>query len=274
MFARDVMSEEGVSVSGSTTVFDAAKFLLNAGLTAVPVIDDSGSMIGIVSEADLLRGAANATKSVGQGVLGKVEDDAHAIAAVAAAKTQCVANVMTRGVISVHETATLREVARIMMLHRIKRVPVVRDHKILGVVSRADLLKALISFGAPVYAAEGEPEKRTSRELRAAVLAALKGHSWSEALWCDAVASAGTVHLWGIVPSDSVRQAYVTAAEKVEGVTSVSSHMHVAQRTGQGDVCVLASGGAARKRELAKEGGDRWLFEVASGTVHVNDRSS
>jgi len=170
-------------------------------------------------------------------VLGKVDDDAYAIAAVEASKTQRVADVMTRGIISVHETATLREVARLIMLHRIKRVPVVQDRKVLGVVGRADLLRALISFGADAYAQEGVSEKHTNQELRAAVLAAVGGQSWSKALWCDAVASAGIVHLWGIVPNDAVRQAYVTAAEKVEGVTSVSSHMHVAGRTGQGDIC-------------------------------------
>lgn len=236
MFARDVMSTDVVSVSGSTTVFDAAKLLLNASVTALPVVDDLGSMIGIVSEADLIGQAAKATKSVGQGMLGKVDDDAYAIAAVEASKTQRVADVMTRGVISVHETATLREVARLIVLHRIKRVPVVRDQKLLGIVSRADLLKALISFGASAYG-EGVPKGRMNHDLRAAVLAAVKGHSWSKALWCDAVASAGIIHLWGIVPSDSVRQAYVTAAEKVEGVTSVSSHMHVAHTSGQGDAC-------------------------------------
>lgn len=227
MFAKDVMSADVVSISASASVFDAAELLINNSVSAVPVVDDRGSMIGIVSEADLIKGAARAAESAGWGILGKVDDDAHATAAVEASKSQRVAEVMTKGAVAVHETATLREVARLMLIHRIKRVPVVRDQTILGIVGRADLIKALISFGSAAYAPRSTPYETADHDMRAAVLAAVKGHSWSKALWCDAVASGGVVHLWGVVPSDALRQAYVTAAEKVEGVVSVRSHMHV-----------------------------------------------
>jgi CBS domain-containing protein len=225
------MNADVVSVSPGATVFDAAELLVNNHLSAVPVIDDRGVMIGVVSEADLIRGAAKAAKSVGQHVLGKVDDDAHANAAIEASKMQRVADVMTRGAIAVHETATLREVAHLMLIHGIKRVPVIRDQAVLGMVSRADLLKALISFGAPAYAPIGASEKGPDPDLRAVVLAAVQGHAWSKALWCDAVTSGGIVHLWGVVPSDAIRQAYVGAVEQVEGVVDVRSHMHVGQTT-------------------------------------------
>ena len=108
-------------------------------------------MVGILSEADILKGPLVAARKVGTETLGRPEDDAYADAAISQAKAQRVTDVMTKGVIAAHETASLREVADLMLKHKIKRVPIVRDGAILGIVSRVDLVKALISVGEKVY---------------------------------------------------------------------------------------------------------------------------
>jgi CBS domain-containing protein len=151
MYARDMMSKDVATIAAAATAFEAAERLVEARVSALVVLDGDGAMVGIVSEADLIRGAAAAAKAVGLDVLGRIEDDERSAAAVAAIKTRRVADVMTRGVIAAHETATLREISDLMLKHRIKRVPIVRDRHILGVVGRADLLRALIAFGPKAY---------------------------------------------------------------------------------------------------------------------------
>ena len=151
MYARDVMTKDVATIANTATAFEAAERLVEARGSALVVLDAAGAMVGIVSEADLIRGANAAAKAVGLDVLGRIEDDARAAAAVEAIKTRRVSEIMTRGVIAAHETATLRELSDLMMTHRIKRVPIVRDHHLLGVVSRVDLLKALIAFGPSAY---------------------------------------------------------------------------------------------------------------------------
>lgn len=151
MLARDVMSKAVATIAATATAFEAAERLVEARVSALVVVDADGTMVGIVSEADLIRGANAAAKAVGLDVLGRIEDDARAAAAVEAIKARRVAEIMTRGVIAAHETATLRELSDLMLKHRIKRVPIVRDNHLLGIVGRADLLKALIAFGPSAY---------------------------------------------------------------------------------------------------------------------------
>jgi CBS domain-containing protein len=227
MYAKDVMSSDVVSIAATATIFDAARLMVNTRVSGLPVVDENGRMVGVVSEVDLIRSSTSVAKEVGFDLLGAVESDARAAAAVEHAKSARVSEVMTKGAISAHETATLREVADLMLKHRIKRVPIVRDDRLLGIVSRADLLKALISFGAPAKGSTLEPPKAADQAIRAAVFAAVRGHDWSRALWFDAVVSKGVVHLWGVAPSNEVRQAYEDTVGRVPGVTAVTSHMHI-----------------------------------------------
>jgi CBS domain-containing protein len=127
MLARQIMSDGVFSVASSCTVYEAAKLLVNSRVSALPVVDEKGIMVGILSEADILKGPLMATKKVGTETLGRPAEDAYADAAVSQAKAQKVADVMTRAVICAHETASLREVADLMLKHKIKRVPIVRE---------------------------------------------------------------------------------------------------------------------------------------------------
>jgi CBS domain-containing protein len=228
------MSEGAFCVASSATVYEAAELLVNSRASALPVVDETGIMVGILSEADILKGPLMAAKKIGTETLGRPAEDAYADAAISQAKAQRVADVMTRSVIAAHETASLREVADLMLKHRIKLVPIVRDGAILGIVSRVDLVKALISGGGNVYSPEPAPPLTKDQQLRRAVMASMNGHGWVVAQWFDAVVLDGVVHLWGVAPNDAVRQAYVEAARMVAGVTSLENHMHVGWPAGRG----------------------------------------
>jgi CBS domain-containing protein len=234
MRARDVMSDGVMSITDDATVYEAAVLLVNSQVSAMPVVDREGVMVGIVSEADLIRLVEIGADPKDSGLLRQLADDVRAAEAFVQANSTRVVDVMSKPVISVDENATLGEVADVIMKNRIKRVPVVHNRSIVGVVSRVDLLKALISRGPPesaeqaAAAAPGDDER-----LRRQVENAVRGQSWSLAHRADVVVSDGVVHLWGMVPSDMVQRAYLVAAEKVPGVRAVKNHMHVVSRPGR-----------------------------------------
>jgi CBS domain-containing protein len=223
MRAKDVMSDGVMSVNAGATVLEAARLLVNAGVSAMPVIDNQGVMVGILSEADIIR-------HTGGMVPTEPSDNERAAKAMAEARSKHVADVMTKEVVTAAEDATLREIADLMLKHGIKRVPILRDRSVVGVVSRVDLLQALISLGPDAYVQPSAATHTADEDLRSAVMAALQKQDWSQARRSDVVISHGVVHLWGMVANDATRSACVETARNVPGVTSVENHMHVGRR--------------------------------------------
>jgi CBS domain-containing protein len=212
MQAKDVMSDGVMSVNARASLLEAARLLVNAGVSAMPVIDDQSTMVGILSEADLIRGIA------AQADPGKV---------IADAKARQVAEIMTKDVVTAGEETSLSDLASLMLSRNIKRVPILRDGAIVGVVRRVDILQALVSVGAGMYVPKPASARTVDDELRTPVMAALQRQDWARVGRSDVVISHGVVHLWGVVASDALRTAYVDAVRKVPGVTSVENHMHV-----------------------------------------------
>jgi CBS domain-containing protein len=235
MLAKDVMSDGVVTVHVDATVFEAAKLLINAQVSALPVVDGKGLMVGIVSEADLLEsGAAGPTSIHRAGLLKALANDISSASAFVRANSQRVGVVMTKHVISVDEGTPLGDIARLMLDAGVKRVPVRRGEAVVGVVSRIDLVRALISQRSESDSSEAQQSPRVQApaptgddQLRTDIQQALRGRSWALAKRADVVVRDGVAHLWGVVPSDLVRQAYCVAAENVPGVKSVLNHMHV-----------------------------------------------
>jgi CBS domain-containing protein len=220
MRAKDVMSDGVMSVNAGATVLEAARLLVNAGVSAMPVIDNQGVMVGILSEADLIRHTGGVAPT-------ELSDNERAAKAMAEARSRRVADVMTKEVVTATEDASLREIADLMLTHGIKRVPILRDRSVIGVVSRVDLLRALISLGPDAYVQRSAATHTADEDLRSAVMAALQKQDWSQARRSDVVISHGVVHLWGMVANDAMRSAYVEAVRHVPGVQSVENHMHV-----------------------------------------------
>jgi CBS domain-containing protein len=220
MHAKDIMSTEVVCIDASNSVFDAAEVLLGARVSAAPVINDKGAIIGILSEADLVRRAEIGT-AASKGWLGRLlESEASSARAFVTAQTRRVADVMTKDVITANEDATLAELVDLMEDHGIKRIPIVRGDVVVGMVSRADLLGALLSreSDSPVL-------QPTDEALRQNVVDALEDRPWTSRWPVNVYANNGIVHLWGFVEGKDVRDAYCVAAENVPGVRRVKNHL-------------------------------------------------
>jgi CBS domain-containing protein len=208
MQAKDVMSDGVLSVSVDASVLEAARLLINCRVSAMPVVDDAGTMTGIVSEADLMSDAEDYVASHDGRPARKVAD------------------VMTREVITASEDTPIAQIAHLMKGLNIKRIPILRKGAVVGIVSRVDILRGLISLSGDRD--EVHPAYRRDEELRREIYAACRGRSWSQAKQMDVVVNGGVAHLWGVAPTDLVRQAYRAAAENVPGVKTVEVHMHIA----------------------------------------------
>jgi CBS domain-containing protein len=226
--ARDIMSAGVTSVTADATIFEAARLLVDAAVGSLPVLDENGFLVGIVSEADLLQhGGASPTPLFRR--LRRLSDRVDAAAAYVHVNSRHVSDVMTTDVVTASEDDSLQDVASLMLKHRVLRIPVRRGRSVVGMVDRADLLRVMISHRP--QSAQSPPSVFASatadEQLRNDVMGAVEGQAWSLAERLDVVMSGGVAHLWGVVPSDVVCRAYRIAAENVPGVSSVVLHMHV-----------------------------------------------
>ena len=220
MRAADVMSRCVVSISSDSTIFEAAELLVSMHFSALPVVDGSGKIVGIVSEADLMRRPEIGTAPHHSWLSRMLADGGQAAAEYVSFNSRRVADVMTKKVISVQQDATLGEIAETMAKHKVKRVPVLHDNLVVGIVSRSNLLQALMSR-EPAGGAAGASDE----ELRRNVMAAVDKQPWSSAWPTNVMVNSGVVHLWGFVSSNAVLSAYRVAAENVPGVKKVKNHM-------------------------------------------------
>jgi CBS domain-containing protein len=221
MYAVKVMTRPVVTVPADATVWSAADILLGARISAAPVVDPDGRMIGIVSEADLMNRPELGTVPGRSWLQRLLADEALLARDYMRSHSHRVTDVMTRDVVTADEHAELKEIASLMQRRGIKRVPIMRDGKVVGIVSRANLLQGLL-------AREPRSDGGTVRdeELRESVWKELRGHSWSSGV-SNVVVESGIVHLWGQTSSASVKEAARVAVENVPGVKRVVSKMVV-----------------------------------------------
>jgi CBS domain-containing protein len=222
MLARDVMTTEVVSVGPETTVAEIASLLIQRRISAVPVLE-GGRLVGIVSEGDLMRRPETDTDPgsspwlslfAGPGVAPDRFSKAHGMSA---------REVMTRDVVTVAPDTPLDEIAKLLESRRIKRVPVVEGSRLVGIVSRANLLHGLIARrggGEPV-----EDSTERDRRIRAEVQKLLGKNRWLEREHMNLVVGDGVVHVWGIVRSDEHRNALHAALRAIPGVKSIEDHL-------------------------------------------------
>lgn len=220
MQARDVMTTQVVTVNPDTPVADVAKRLIERRISAVPVVEGNGHLAGIVSEGDLMRRPESGGErhpSWWLALLAEPEAQARAYVKTHGGRAR---DVMTRDLITVGEDASLEEIATLLKKHRIKRVPVVRDRQLVGIVSRANLLHGIV-------ARRQAPEASTDdRALRERVIRAINA-SGARSEFVNAVAAGGVVHLWGATYSDAERDAVEVAASSIAGAGRVESQLAV-----------------------------------------------
>ena len=219
MKAHDVMVSPVITVKPTSSVRDVAKLLLERRVSAVPVVDDGGKIVGIVSEGDLLhRGEAGTERQYAWWLRLLATDEALA-AEYVKAHARGVADIMTRKVITASPDTPLHEIAKLLEKNAIKRVPIVRNGQLVGIVSRANLIQAV---------AGGRQELDlpfSDTTIRNQLLARLNGQPWAHTALLNVTVNGGVVELSGISGSEAERKAIRVAAESTPGVRAVSDNL-------------------------------------------------
>ena len=223
MKARDVMTPEIISVAPETPVKEVAETMMKYRISGVLVLDQAGSLVGVVTEGDLLRrpeiGSDGGRRN--HSLLSLFEPADRRPADYVRSHGQRAENVMTREVITVDEETSVAEVARLLERRRIKRVPVLRDGRAVGIVSRANLVQAL----AAVSARSPEPPKE-DRKLRDRIMEVFSD-AGIDARFLNVIAHEGRVELWGTVRSEAELNAVRVAVEDVLPADRVDSHVTI-----------------------------------------------
>lgn len=220
MRAKDVMTRDLISVTPDATVLQAARLMLQHHISGLPVVDASGKLVGILSEGDFLRRRETATQRrrsrwleflMGPGKIASEYTQSHG---------SKVAEVMTSDVRTVGEDTDLEKIVELMEKHRIKRVPVIRDDRIVGIVTRSNLMHAMVSM-----ARSTPPGPQSDDVIREQLLAELKKQEWAPISMTNVVVRDGIVELWGAIIDERQRAALKVAAENVPGVKAVKDHL-------------------------------------------------
>jgi CBS domain-containing protein len=219
MQASEIMTPDVVTVHPDTPLKDVVQLMLTHRISGLPVVEN-GVVVGMVSEGDLLHRPETGTERRQRHWLQIFGSGEGAAAEYVRTHGMTAGEVMTTDVVSVAETTPLEDIATLLESHGIKRVPVLREGKLTGIVTRADLLRSLACR-------IGAPTQQSDSDIRAALLTELKAHpSWAPLPGeIGVLVQDGKVHYWGYVRSAAQRKAMIVAAERIAGVRNVEDHM-------------------------------------------------
>lgn len=223
MKASDIMATNVVTVGAEATVGEVAKILFDNRISAAPVVGKNGELLGIVSEGDLLRRAEIGTEKHRSWWLEAFTSSDTLADEFVKSHARKVSDVMTRQVITATLGTPISEIATLLEKNSIKRVPIVMANKVVGIVSRANLIQALAS-AAKSSVSEARADDTT---IRNSILARFKAMSCSKLWSVNAIVHDGVVDLWGMVDTDREKTAVRVAAETVPGVRAVNNNLHV-----------------------------------------------
>ena len=222
MIVSDVMTRKVLSVKPDETVEQAATLMLQHGISGLFVVDDKGTLAGVVTEGDLLRRDEIGTQRHRPWWLRVLVSPGRQALDFTRAHGRRVSDVMTPEVITAASTTTLEDVVETMETHRIKRVAVVEDGHMVGVVARSDLLRALLSQVRADKPAETQTDDRT---IRSAILATFEATSWAPMTTLNVTVKDGVVDVWGTITNPDERRAICVIAENAAGVKQVHDHL-------------------------------------------------
>jgi CBS-domain-containing membrane protein len=219
--AADVMVRNVVTVHPESDVADVVQLLAEHDISALPVVDAQGGLVGIISEADLMHRAEIGAEKRRSWLVESLTAATTLAEDFAKSHGKKVSEIMTTDLVTASEDDSLAKIASLFERHRIKRVPIVRDRRVVGVVSRSNLIQALASI-----AGIGEVADDTDRRIRDELLHRLEQQQkWTDFGSRNVTVSHGVVHLWGLITSDAERHALTALAEGVPGVARVCDEM-------------------------------------------------
>jgi CBS domain-containing protein len=221
MKVSDIMTHPVITVTPETTVGEAAELMIGHRISGLPVVDAAGAVVGIVSEGDLLRRAETGTERRRARWLEFLIAPGRLATEYAHAHGRRVSEVMTDTVLSVGPDEPLTDVIELMERRRIKRVPVIDQGRLVGIVSRANLVRALLR-NMPHPETQSAP---SDQEIRDRIMAEIVKQPWGPRAAIDVRVENGVVELHGAVIDDRERPALRVLAENVPGVKEVRDHL-------------------------------------------------
>lgn len=217
MRAHQIMTRAVVTVTPDSTILEAADIMLKHHVSGLPVVDAAGKLVGIVSEGDFIRRSEIGTqRKRSRWLKFLMGTDATQYVREHGRK---VSEVMTRDPLTIAEDATLEEIVNAMEANGIKRMPVMRDGKLVGIVSRANLLHAVASLAREIPDPTADDD-----HIRSRIIQALEKHDWSP-FGLNVIVRDGIVHLSGVITDEESRHAAIVATENVSGVKKVHDHL-------------------------------------------------
>ena len=220
MKAKDVMTRTVVSIDQDATVLQAARLMLQHHISGLPVVDKQGALVGVLSEGDFLRRSETHTERRRSRWLEFLMGPGRIAGDYVHSHGSKVSEVMTSDVKTVGEETSLEDIVALMEKRRIKRVPVLRGGKLVGIVTRSNLMHAMVSL-----ARVSSPGAQSDGAIREKLLAEIKKEQWAPAATANVVVHDGVVDLWGMIVDERQRNALKVAAENIPGVTAVKDHL-------------------------------------------------
>lgn len=218
MKAVDVMTRQVISVKPETSILEVAQLMLQHSISGLPVVDATGSLVGIVTEGDFLRRSEIGTQRRRPRWLEFILGPGRLASEYAHTSGRKVDEVMTTEVRTVTEDTPLEEVVHLMERHRIKRLPVLRERSIVGIITRANLFRAVIRL-----AYEAQPASADDDAIRKRLISEIRNAAWAPAI--SVAVKNGIVQLTGVLNDERQRQALRVAAENISGVKGVEDNL-------------------------------------------------
>lgn len=219
MRAHQIMTRPVITVAPETTIAEAANTMLQKHVSGLPVVDPAGKLVGIISEGDFIRRSEIGTQRKRGRFLKFILGPGTAAADFVHEHGSKVAEIMTTEPVTITEDTQLEEIVRLMEKNNVKRLPVVRGDKIVGIVSRANLLQAVASLARQIPDPTADDD-----HIRNRIIDALEKNDWCP-FGLNVIVRDGIVHLSGVITEESSRQAAIVATENVSGVRKVHDHL-------------------------------------------------
>jgi CBS domain-containing protein len=219
MRAHQIMTRSVITVTPETTIVDAANTMLRKHVSGLPVVDAAGKLVGIVSEGDFIRRSEIGTQRKRGRFLKFILGTGKSATEFVHEHGRKVADIMTSAPFTITEDTALEEIVALMERNNVKRLPVTRGDKIVGIVSRANLLQAVASLARQIPDPTADDD-----HIRSRVIDALEKTDWCP-FGLSVIVRDGTVHLSGVITEERSRQAAIVVAENVTGVNRVHDHL-------------------------------------------------
>ncbi|AMX97534.1 MULTISPECIES: CBS domain-containing protein [Mesorhizobium] len=224
MQAKTIMTTAVVAIDPSASIADAAGLMLSSKISGLPVIRRDGALVGIISEGDLLRREELGTQRKRPRWLEFLVSPGRVAEEYVLANGRRIEEVMTDSVVTASPNASLAEVVELMTHHRIKRVPIVDGDKVVGMIARSDLLRALLDMQPA-----STPMAIDNEQIRQSIVAELAAQKWARNELINVTVDKGIVKLNGAIFDERERRAAIVAAENAAGVKGVEDNLFCAE---------------------------------------------